>query len=40
MKSLIKIYSKYIGATWAIILLLLMANMAFLLWVEIGRAHV
>ena len=38
MKSLIKIYGKYIGVTWLIVLLLFMANMIFLIWVGIQRA--
>lgn len=37
MKSLIKIYGKYIGVTWLIVLLLFMANMMFLMWLGLER---
>lgn len=33
MKSLLKIYGKYIGLTWAVVLILLMTNMGILGWI-------
>lgn len=33
MKSLLKIYGKYIGMTWAVVLILLMTNMGILGWI-------
>lgn len=33
MKSLLKIYGKYIGATWGIILLLIMTNIGIFCWI-------
>lgn len=33
MKSLLKIYGKYIGSTWAVILLLIMVNIGVFVWI-------
>lgn len=38
MKSLLKIYGKYIAITWAIILFVIIVNIGLLLWVAIERA--
>ena len=37
MKSLIKIYGKYIGSTWAIILFLIIVNMGVFVWIAAER---
>ncbi|MBO5056367.1 MAG: sensor histidine kinase [Lachnospiraceae bacterium] len=37
MKSLLKIYGKYIGITWAIILFVIIVNIGLFLWVVVER---
>lgn len=37
MKSLLKIYGRYIGSTWAILALLLMVNLGIIIWISIDR---